>query len=253
MTVIRTWQVRQSGRGHTGIDGALYAPADFIARPGAPAVPAVVITAPVPSAEIVTGFESEVDRSCWLSDRSDSTPGLSLYSCLAGPECRTVREERVLAWMLRRAHGGAEPWPELSAGLFTAPVRAEILLAWRDLAARTARRGDWLVDAELRSRLSRAPGWAEISDGPDGPGSSLYLYRLASTPVTREQAEAAAAWLTAQAGPAMPAGPDYFPAPRGPGAGGAPGRVLAADAPEIPLEAPPRPEPGGPGGPVQGR
>ena len=243
--------VRRSGGWRTGIDGALYAPADFFPGPGASAAPAVLITAPVPAAgEVVTGFGSREDRSCWLTDRSLSQPGLPLYGCLAGPECRTAREERVLAWLLRRPHGAPDPWPDLPAALFTTAVRPQILLAWRDLAARTARRDDTLADAALRSRLRRVPGWAEISDGPDGRGSSLYLFRLASTPVTRESAESAAAWLAARDKTAI-AVQAFLPGTADQAA--APEPDPAADAPPTLLEAPPGPGPGGPPGPVQGR
>lgn len=236
--MIGTRHVEPSGGWRSGIDGAMYTLADLVPRPGAAAL-AVVISNSVPMFEVVSGFESQAERAEWLADRSFTRPGSPLDSTVTGPECRAVREERVLAWLLHQTHGEPEPWPELPADMFTTDARSEILLAWRDLAARTDRRDDWLVEAALNSRLLRAPGWAQASTGPSGANMTGYLWRLTNTVVTREAAKSAVEWLAVQdklTGP--PAAPGDQPL--------LPRQAASPECFELPPPEPSRPAPSPP-------
>jgi hypothetical protein len=199
-TLLGTGTVQCSpDEGMPGVDGAWYQEADFFEPKGAAAEakaePVVVVTTTVPTIEIVGPFGSAAERYAWLSDRSLSRPGTALTSSAAGPDCRLAHEERALEWLLHLGLGERDPWPGLRADMFSTDSRSEIFLAWRGLESRTVRRYDWLVEAELMSRLLRAPAWATESIGAQGSLASTYLYRLAHTPVSRTDAEISVRFL----------------------------------------------------------
>jgi hypothetical protein len=138
---------------------------------------------------VVTGFADAGARDDWIEDRAPGRTG-PLAICDTGPWCRAVLEERVLAWLLSNGGGSGEGWRPQT---FTTYSRSEIFLAWRAASGNSRYRGSASVEAELRSRLLRAPAWAAPDIGwPYGQDAVAYLHRLAATPVTLAQAQAAA-------------------------------------------------------------
>ena len=179
-------------QGGLGADGALYTPASVTADDGMTA-PAVIVTTPAGTTEVVTGFADARERAAWLGDRTALPPpgdaaapaAAPLRSCTGGPDCRTAREERALSWLLTREN---PPGPGLVLGerSFTSCTRAEIYLALAD-ARGTARGRPCLPDVRdrLARRMLRAPAWAHpLTGGPFGCTALAYFDRLAATALT---------------------------------------------------------------------
>jgi hypothetical protein len=235
-----------SGDGMGGLDGAWYIAAELTPAAGmSGGGPAVVVTTRAGTLEVVTGFADAGARDDWMADRA---PGHTdpLASCRTGPRCRALLEERVLAWLLSNCGGSGEGWRPQT---FTTYSRSEIFLAWRAASGNSSYMGSASAEAELRSRLLRAPAWAAPDIGwPYGQDAVAYLRRLASTPVTLAQAQAAALELVRMDRPvhgprrqplAAPADPRRTADPRArQGAGDRPGPRLQVQRPA--------PSPGGP-------
>jgi hypothetical protein len=175
--------------------------------------------------EIVTGFGDVDERASWLADRklADGLPlgerypdgivpvgepwmarVVPLTGCVVGPDCRTVREERVLAWLLKHGDPDGEVTASLRPQTFCMYSRSEIYAAWHAAAAGDSARTVGAVRNELASRLLRAPGWAARHvDWPFGQLTGTYFDRLAVTPASAEQAKAAARTLVREDTAAM--------------------------------------------------
>jgi hypothetical protein len=199
-----------------GLDGAWYGAAELTAAAGMSGGPAVGVTTSAGTLEVVTGFADAGARDDWMADRAPGRTG-PLAISHTGPRCRAVLEERVLAWLLCNGGGSGEGWRPHA---FTTYSRSEIFLAWRAAAGNARYRGSASTEAELRSRLLRAPAWAAPDIGwPYGQDAVAYLHRLAVTPVTLAQAQAAALELVRLDRPVR--GPRRQP----PAAAGDPGRT----------------------------
>jgi hypothetical protein len=207
-----------------GIDGAWYCAASLVQATGA-ANPGVVVTTLAPTVEIVTGFRDEDELASWLADRQlasglplgERHPGgivpagepwmarvAPLSSSLTGPDCRTVREERVLAWLLQHGDFDGEVTASLRPQTFWTYSRSEIYEAWRTAAADDSAPTVGAVRNELAMRLLRAPGWAARHVGwPFGQLAGAYFDRLAVTTVAGEQAKTAARTLVQEDTAAM--------------------------------------------------
>jgi hypothetical protein len=207
-----------------GIDGAWYCAASMAQATGAVS-PVVVVTTLAPTVEIVTGFRDEDELASWLADRQLATglppgerhpegivpPGepwmarvAPLSSSLTGPDCRTAREERVLAWLLQHGDFDDEVTASLRPQTFCTYSRSEIYEAWRTAAAHDSAPTVGTVRNELAMRLLRAPGWAARHVGwPFGQLAGAYFDRLAVTPVSGEQAKTAARELVREDKAAM--------------------------------------------------
>lgn len=200
-------------QGMIGADGARYTPA-VLNGPGGESQRAVVVTSHAGTAEVVTGFGTGLDHAAWLNDRmpgpDDPADGsltperlraaLPLASCADGPDCRTAREERVLAGLLQ----GQPGTDGLTARSFTTCTRAEIYLAWRDAVAvveaipNPPPLGDAVRD-ELARRLLRAPGWAvPFTGGPFGDRALDYYDRLCVTDVSTARIREACTVIVAE-------------------------------------------------------
>jgi hypothetical protein len=191
-----------------GTDGAFYSAANRV-EPSAAASPVVIVTTPAATLEIITGFRDENQQTAWLADRT--APGSTgpdqpapLASCLSGPACRTAREEQVLARLVQHGDPGGELTTRLLTWTFCTYARSETYLAWCTSAGDTARPETAQIRTELARRLLRAPGWAADYVGwPFGQRALAYFDRLAATPVTRDQATAAARELVREDTEAM--------------------------------------------------
>lgn len=185
-----------------GIDGAAYE-VSSIAGKGGKGRPSVTVIGHAGGAEAVS-FTAVAERDQWYEGRMITRPmagadPVPLWtSDSSAPDCRTVREERVLAFLL---HGGsldAETRKQLQARIFTTYTRSEIYLAWLagrpDARAREA--GD--VREELARRMLRAPAFAARYVGwPFGHQAVSYFDRLKVTPSPQSEAEGAARNLIA--------------------------------------------------------
>jgi hypothetical protein len=234
-----------SGEGMDGLDGAWYGAAELTPAAGMSGGPAVVVTTHAGTLEVVTGFAEAGARDDWMADRAPGRTD-SLAICHTGPWCRAVLEERVLAWLLCNGGGSGEGWRPHA---FTTYSRSEIFLAWRAASEDPPYRGSGSAEAELRSRLLRAPAWAAPDIGwPYGQAAVAYLHRLAATPVTLAQAQAAALELVRMDRPVRGPRPQPLAAAADPrrtvdlrarhGAGERPGPRLQVQRPA--------PSPGGP-------
>lgn len=163
-----------AGRGRRGVDGAPYVVSDC----------AVTVATPGGRTETVA-FPGREEAEAWAANRSRAADG-PLLTTEGGPLCRTVREDEILAGLLRDPGD-----PELRAhvddqAVFTSHLRAEL--------ARTLTSGD---PGRARDRfagtLRRAPGWALNTIGWDTHRALAYFDRLAATPVSPAQAREAAA------------------------------------------------------------
>lgn len=196
--------VRPEGAGTiTGADGAVYGLASLTSGDDADG-PAVIVTSHVGTVEVVLGFGDEYARTQWLSDRTLEPPQpgrtlvapIPLWSCADGPVCRAVREERVLAWLLRGGTLDSIGVGDLRARDFTTYARSETYLAWLDAGRAAAVPA---VREHLARRMLRAPAWAASAVGwPYGEFALAYLDRLAATPVTAVQGEVALRTLVAE-------------------------------------------------------
>jgi hypothetical protein len=237
-TEIRAMTWMSSGRvkikdyeGVTGADGALYHAAALMTDSGA--VPAVVMTSRAGFADVVDGFAAGPAMRAWLQDRALGITG-PLASWATGPACRAIWEEQILAWLLQNGGGSGEGW---RPRVFTTYSRSEIFLAWRAVSQNAPGGGDSrLAEAELGTRLLRAPGWAVSEIGwPHGQNTVAYLRRLVVTPVTTTMAQLAARQLVGQDRAALR--PGAKPTAYRPSL--APGEVPRATAIPCVLEPPP--------------
>jgi len=157
--------------------------------------------------------EFGTDRAAdgWLASRSVVGTG-PLPTTADGPACRTVREDEILARLLRDPGSGTLR-ALASENTWTSHLRAELFGALR------RRRDGAIPDAtavrlQYQHSLERAPGWALREIGwPHAHRAMRYLDRLLATEVTEGQAVAAAQALTA-AGPAPALTVTGIPAPQ---------------------------------------
>jgi hypothetical protein len=234
--LIRTRSVVERGKPGHGLDGAWYTPA-WYPRSGKPAV---VVTTSAMTEEVVP-FASIGDARGWLASRAPGAAG-PLMTTADGPVTRTVREEEVLAWLLRSPLDTAAMTGGLAPGAWTTHLRAELAAALRFASTTGGTPGYGVLAEAFGRRLLRAPGWAGQDIGwPAATRAMTYLQRLAATSVTREQAHHAASSLartdTTAPGTAPAASVTREPA------------LLAGAASPLP-QRPPGLRPG-PGGPVQ--
>jgi hypothetical protein len=221
----------EDNEGMRGADGAWYHAAALMTDSGT--IPAVVMTTRAGFAEVVEGFAAGAAMRAWLQDRAPGTTG-PLESCATGPACRAIWEEQVLSWLLQNGGGSGKAWRPQA---FTTDSRSEIFLAWRAVSQSTPNGGDSrLIEAELGTRLLRAPGWAVAEIGwPRGHNTLAYLRRLAVTPVTTTMAQVAARQLVNQDRLARRFGPKPSAHRLSPG----PGVVTKASATRFLPEPPP--------------
>lgn len=187
---IRNGHVVESGHAGQGIDGAHYARA-YYPRSGKPAV---VITTSAMTEEIVN-FANTADAAAWLASRSAGVTG-PLRTSTTGPASRTAREEELLAFLVREPGSSARLAGMTRPATFTTHLRAELFTALRWATAAGGAPGYSVIAEAYGRRLLRAPAAAADDIGwPDATRAMTYLHRLAATPVTGTQAEAAATLL----------------------------------------------------------
>lgn len=194
---IRNGDVVESGHAGPGIDGAHYSRA-YYPRSGKPAI---VITTSAMTEEIVN-FANTRDAATWLALRSSGTTG-QLPTTMTGPTSRTVREEELLAFLVREPGQGAALAATAGPATFTTHLRAELFAAVRWATATGGTPGYSVIADAYGRRLLRAPADAAGDIGwPNATRAMAYLDRLVVTPVTESQATAAAGLLAAVDGAA---------------------------------------------------
>lgn len=187
-----------------GTDGAVYQ-VSSIAGKGGKGRPSVTVTGHAGASEAVM-FPTRDERDRWYAARMIKRPvagndPVPLWTGDASvPDCRTVREERVLACLLRGGSLDAGTRAQLQARTFTTYARSEIYLAW--LAARRSSGTDGApagnVRQELARRMLRAPASAARYVGwPFGHQAVAYFDRLTATPSAEHDARASAGTLIA--------------------------------------------------------
>jgi hypothetical protein len=164
------------GPAHRGVDGALYQVGGYSGGP-------VVVVRTRASCELLTGWEAPLGAWQWVRGRLSSAHG-ELDWPRGDQVPRMVREEQVLAFVLRY------PWEldAVSAALpgfmFAADVREEIFQAARLIHSHGGSVNARSVAAEAGSRYEWAPAWARDALGGDGtPLVTRYAGRLAATEV----------------------------------------------------------------------
>jgi hypothetical protein len=252
---IRLGAVVEKGKAGHGVDGAWYTRA-YYTHSGRPAV---VVTSSALTEELAP-FASVAEADAWLRSRAPDTTGPLLTSANGPALPRTVKEEEVLARLLRVPSEAASMAALLGPGTWSTHLRAELFttLRWLTSAGGTP---DYSGVAEaFTRRLLRAPGWAADDIGwPNATRAMSYLQRLAATTVTAGQARLAAEALAhgdavavnatqsrraADARASRPQRPAHVPTVR---PSLPPAQVRAAGPPL--LQPPPGLQPG-PGGPV---
>jgi hypothetical protein len=210
---------------HQGVDGTLYqagAYSDASDRPGDPVVQ--VRTRGV--CDLVTGWPDMAAARGWAKDRVAAEGPLNW----AGPAASSliVREEQVLACMLRYPRQADVLVRPLTGHVFSTDMRDEIYGALRVVSRRGGTVSVATIASEVSRRYAEAPRWAQDDvGGPDAPRAAAYLRRLARTEVAPDTAVAAASALAGlpvnQRAPAprLP-GPPLLPSP-GPRSGPDPG------------------------------
>jgi len=198
----------ESGHAGLGIDGASYACAYYPRSRR----PAVVITTSAMTEEIVN-FPSVSDARAWLAARVDGGTA-PLPTSATGPASRTAREEELLAFLVREPASAARLTAAAGPGTFTTHLRAELHAALRWVTAEGGAPGYPVIAEAYGRRLLRAPAAVAADIGwPDATRAMTYLHRLAATPVTRDQAETAAALLAQADATARPGARVPVPAP----------------------------------------
>jgi hypothetical protein len=193
--------VRPGGSPVRGADGALYQDSSIAGENGNRASVTVIGHA---GASETVGFRNTGDRDDWYATRMtegrlEDGPIPMWTGDDRLPDCRTVREERVIACLLRGGPLDAETHAQLKAQTFTTHARAEIYLAW--LACRPAAEGQQPgnVREELARRLLRAPAFAAPYVGwPFGHQTLAYYDRLKASPSGEPRAKEAAWTLLTQ-------------------------------------------------------
>lgn len=200
--VLRQLDGGVSGLGpeHRGVDGAVYQAGEYSGG-GRP----VVVVRTRASCELLTGWEEPLAAGQWVAGRLPSADGPLCWPP-TGAVPRMVREEQVLAFVLRY------PWEldAVSAALpgfiFAADVREELFQAARLIHARGGTVDGRWVAAEAASRYEWAPAWArDALGGPGTPSVFRYAARLAATEAGPGLARQAISALAASC-PALEAG-----------------------------------------------
>lgn len=193
------------GPAYPGLDGALYQVGDPAAG-GVLTGPVVVVRAGS-RVSVLPGWQVPDTAVSWVRERLPGGDGPLDWPPGAG--VRLIREEQVLAFMLRA------PW-ELDAAhaalrsyQWTAHSREQLFSAARAVFWRGHAVDATSVAGEAAGRYAWVPAWASDDlGGPDVPYLAQYLRRLARTPITPDVARAAISVLAAQ----LPAGPRAEPA-----------------------------------------
>ena len=154
--------------------------------------PAIVVTTSAMTEEIVP-FANTGDARAWLTSRAPGSTG-SLLTTADGPVTpRTVREEEILAWLVRSPRDATAVLPDLGPAPWTTHLRAELATALRWTTSQGGTPGYGVIAEAFGRRLLRAPGAASHEIGwPHATRAMGYLQRLAATSVTRDQAHQAA-------------------------------------------------------------
>jgi len=188
---------------YVGIDGMAYTvgTSRFWNR-GQP----VVVAESRAAVEIITSFQSAGAAHNWIRDDRCAADLRRLTSPPGVFTPRVTAEEQILSALLERPGELTEVAEWLPAHAFTADIRYEIFaainLARRDRHDSITRAfGGPPIDAitkETLRRLAWSPDWDNpCLGGPGTPLASVYLHRLASTPVTAAAAVQAACLLAA--------------------------------------------------------
>lgn len=234
---LRTGQVVERSRPGHGIDGGWYGAA-WYPRTGQPAV---VVTTSALTREVIP-FGDVAGARAWLDSRSPRSTG-PLPATAAGPAAsRTAREEELLAWLVRSPGDTAAAMADLGPAAWTTHLRAELAAALRWSTETGGTPGFGVIAGNFGRRLLRAPGPAAEEIGwPHATRAMTYLQRLASTPVTRQQAREAAHRLATADAAALAMAPSS--APLAPSAPARPARPSPHPVPPV-LPPPPVPQPG---------
>lgn len=179
-----------------GADGARYQPATLEASSGGGPKDIALVTTSAQTIEIVKPFADARERDAWLSDRLPGREG-AISSWQTGPQCRTTREEQVLAWALQHADGTSADQGGWKPGTFLTHVRSEIFIAWVDASKKSGGRPTLgAVEDALEWRMLRAPWWGSLeTGGRSGEAALGYLHRLAESKISTPQAMRATQWL----------------------------------------------------------
>lgn len=182
-SLISAGLVAERGKPGHGTDGAWYA-RGIDHRTGQPAV---IVTTSAMTRDIVS-FPTVPVANAWLRSRAPETAGPLVRTA----DTRGIREEEILAWLLRHPGGTGQVAEQTGQAAWTTHLRAELFatLSWLTVGGGTP---DYSVIAEAYTRrLLRAPRWAAADIGwPGADRAMTYLQRLAATPVTDRQARSA--------------------------------------------------------------
>jgi hypothetical protein len=212
---------------HEGVDGTLYQAGAYSNASGRPGDPVVQVRARA-VCDLVAGWPDMATARAWAEDRVAGEGPLSWPD--PATSSRTVREEQVLACMLRYPWHADALARSLTGHVFSTDVRDEIYGALRVVSRRGEAVSAATVSGEVSRRYAQAPRWAQDDvGGPDAPRAAAYLHRLARTEVVPDTALIAARALTgapvSQPGPeSRPPAPFILPPPgQQPGPGPDPG------------------------------
>jgi hypothetical protein len=185
-------RVRELGTKRLGVDGAAYTPG--VSMDPHAVRSCVIVRNSAAIAEVVT-FDREAEADAWLRDRSREEDG-PFAAAGARLASRAIREEQVLAWLMRHPRDGGTSLL-LGPATWTTHLRAVLYTAirsvwnWERLTP-----GPREVFFMYESQLLRAPGWAADDIGwPHARHAVRYFHRLAATHVTAADAYAAALTL----------------------------------------------------------
>lgn len=179
-----------------GADGARYQVATLEPGSGGRPKEIAIVTTSAQTTEIVKPFADARERDAWISDRLQGREG-PISSWQTGPQCRTAREEQVLAWALQHADGANADKGGWKPSTFLTHTRSEIFIAWVAASKKTEGRPDLAaVEDALEWQMLRAPWWGSLeTGGRNGEAALSYLHRLAESKISTPQAMRAAQWL----------------------------------------------------------